>query len=234
VSVRGLRYCVSCQRDHARHLSAPVAWEERREIGRARAWWRTTVDLTARPHLLYEAMPPRGEFGSAISYGLIGGFLQSSTQLLFLMMYVVVLGIVGIAMVASGGGSDAWVMLGICGFMLAMVVLTPVLTLFSFLLLASFQHLALRLVGAGKEGLEATLKVACYALGTGWVGVIPYFGAMVTPLWWTVLMVIGVAKVHRCSVTKALVILVPMAMACVAPVMAYVVVIVVAAIAELL
>lgn len=234
VSVRGLRYCEPCRIEYARHLAAPVAWEERREIGRIRAWWRTTVDVTARPHLMYEAMPPRGELGSAMSYGLIGSFMQSSTQLMFLAMYVVILGLVGIAMVASGSGSDGWIMLGVAGAMLFAVLLTPVIALFSFLLLAAFQHLALLLVGAGKGGLEATLKVACYAMGTGWVGVIPYFGAMIQPFWWTVLMVIGVGKVHRCSTTKSLVVLVPMVIACVAPVMAYVLVIVIAAVAELL
>ncbi len=235
VSIRGVRYCDDCRELHARHLAAPVPWEERREIGRFRAWWRTTVEVTARPHLLFEHMRPHGDLGSAISYGLVGCTLQSSTQQLFLALYVVAILAVGIAVALSGAsGTDAMVILGIGLGLIAMMVATPLLVFCSFMVLASMQHLALRLVGAGQNGLNTTLKVACYALGTGWIGIVPYFGATVQPIWWTVLMVIGTAKAHRCSPTKALVTLVPVLLACVAPVVAYIVVIVIAAIVEML
>ena len=235
VSIRGVRYCDDCRELHARHLAAPVPWEERREIGRFRAWWRTTVEITARPHLMFEHMRPRGDLGSAVSYGLVGCVMQSSTQQLFLAMYMLMIFAVGIAMAFSGAsGNDALVMLAVGGVILAVMIGTPLLVFISFMVLASLQHVALRLVGAGQNGLEATLKVACYALGTGWGGIVPYFGATVQPIWWTVLMVIGVAKAHRCSPTKALVTLIPVLLACVAPVVAWMAVIVIAAIAEAL
>jgi hypothetical protein len=201
VSIRGVRYCDDCRELHARHLAAPVPWEERREIGRFRAWWRTTVEVTARPHLLFEHMRPHGDLGSAISYGLVGCTLQSSTQQLFLALYVVAILAVGIAVALSGAsGTDAMVILGIGLGLIAMMVATPLLVFCSFMVLASMQHLALRLVGAGQNGLNT----------------------------------IGTAKAHRCSPTKALVTLVPVLLACVAPVVAYIVVIVIAAIVEML
>jgi hypothetical protein len=52
-------------------------------------------------------------------------------------------------------------------------------------------------------------------------------GQMVQPFWWTGLMVIGTAKVHDCSTTRSLSILIPMAVMCIAPVAAYILVIVV-------
>ena len=243
ITVRGIRYCADCREHLAARLAAPVAWEERRSIGRISAWTRTTLEITSRPGSFFERMEPRADLSSALLYGLSASTLQWLWQTLLLGLYFVMLAgmglIIAIAGAASGSGSGGpaagLVMFGVAAAILLFAALTPVFNLLGILVLASIQHLCLRIVGAGGEhGLGATLKVACYALAPGWTGIIPYFGQMAVPIWWAILMVVGTAKVHNCSVTRALVTLVPFLLMFLSPIIAYAGFVVVAIVAEYL
>ena len=238
MSVRGIRYCNDCREVLAQQLAAPVAWEERRTVGRMVAWWRTTAEITARPGTFFERMEPTGDFGSALLYGLMGSTLQWTWQIMLMGMYIVLLGIigVGIAVAASTQNSSpaaALAMIGVVVGMLVFIVATPGLNLLFVLILAAFQHLALRLAGAGGEhGIGATLKIACYSMGVGWTGLVPYLGQMALPVWWAILMVVGTHKVHECSITRSLVTLVPFLIMFLSPIVFYFALTVVAMIAE--
>jgi len=238
VSVRGIRLCERCRERLAIQLSSPVPWEERHSIGRLQAWWRTTVEITVRPARFFDTMDPQREMGSALWFGLAGAAQNSLWPMLFTLMYAAMFVIMlGVAAFAPSGppssGPHPVVVFGI-GLVasLGMIVLMPVFTLLGYVLMACLQHLALRIVGAGQEhGLTATLKMSLYAMGTGWVGIVPYMGQWAHPFWWTALMVVGATKVHDCSTTRALVMIVPVALVCIAPVVAYVMVLIVAVIA---
>jgi len=230
VAVRGVRLCQRCRDDLAERLTTPVPWEERRSIGRWQGWWRTTSDITAHPLQFFDRMEPSTDLGSALIYGGIGATLTASWQILFGLLYVVIgIVIAGVAVFAPSGHPQSGpnpALLGmgvISGMGLAMMVLAPVFTLLGYVVMACLQHLSLRIVGAGKEhGLTATLKIALYALGTGWVGLMPYMGQWMHPFWWTGLMVVGAARVHRCSTTRALAVLIPVLLVCIAPMVAYI------------
>ena len=241
ISVRGLRYCSACREQLALRLAAPVAWEERRTIGRISAWWKTTADITARPGAFFERMDPTGDMSAALQYGLIGSALQWMWQVLLMGLYVGLVVVMALVLVVAGAAAQSGsagpglVMLGVAGAFLVFTLLTPVFNGLFVLILATVQHVCLRLVGAGGEfGLTATLKVACYSMAPGWTGVIPYFGQMAVPVWWAILMVVGTAKVHRCSVTRSLVTLVPFLLMFLAPIVAYAALVVAAAVAEAL
>jgi hypothetical protein len=227
VSVRGIRYCEDCREELALQLAAPVAWEERKTIGSMVAWWRTTAEVTARPAQFFERMEPRGDLSAALGYGLAGSALQWSWQILLMGLYVLFIGVIGliIAIAASAQSSSpgpGLAMMGVFAGMIVLLLATPGLNLAFVLVLAAFQHLALRLVGAGGEhGIGATLKIACYAMGVGWSGLIPYMGQMALPVWWAILMVVGTHKVHQCSVTRSLATLVPFVILFLSPIVAY-------------
>ncbi len=240
VSVRGIRYCEDCREVLARQLAAPVAWEERQAIGRMVAWWRTTAEVTARPGQFFERMEPTGEFGSAFIYGLTGSGLQWMWQIMLMGLYLVFLGVIGIivaiaASAQSQSPGPGLAMLGVFAGLTVLLLATPGLNLIFVLVLAAMQHLALRIAGAGGEyGIGATLKVACYAMGVGWTGLIPYMGQMALPVWWAILMVVGTHKVHRCSITRSLATLVPFLIMFLSPIVLYFALTVVAMIAEAL
>ena len=240
VSVRGIRYCSDCQELLAQQLTAPVAWEERRAIGRMVAWWRTTADITARPGAFFERMEPTGDFSSAFIYGLMGSTLQWTWQIMLMGLYMVVLGVIGVAVAIAASAQNSspgpgLAIIGVFAGLLFMLLMTPGLNLLFVLVVAAFQHLALRLAGAGGEhGIGATLKIACYAMGVGWTGLVPYMGQMALPVWWAILMVVGTHKVHECSLTRSLATLVPFLIMFLSPIIAYIGLTIVAMVAEAL
>jgi len=241
ISVRGLRYCKRCREQLALRLAAPVAWEERNAIGRISAWWKTTADITARPGAFFDRMDPTGDMSAALQYALIGSSMQWLWQILLMGLYVGMFVVMAIIMVIAGAAAQSGsagpglVMLAVAGAFLLCTLATPVFNLVFVIILATVQHGCLRLVGAGGEqGLTATLKVACYSMAPGWTGLIPYFGQMAVPVWWAILMVVGTAKVHRCSVTRSLATLVPFLVMFISPIVAYAALMVVAMVAEAL
>ncbi len=239
VSIRGLRYCERCQEALADQIVTPVPWEDRAQIGRLRAWWRTTVAVTTKPAHFFDRMDPTSHMGAAFSYGFIGVLLTISAQSLLMLLTLGGMGvlfvIIGLANSSSQSGPPALMGLGMFGYALVLVIGSFVAVILGYLIITLMQHMTLRIFGAGKEhGLTATLKVACYALGTGWCGLVPYMGQYLHPFWWTALMVVGTAKVHRCSYTRSLSVIIPTVMVCVAPIAAYVLMIFVVIIAEAL
>ena len=240
VSVRGIRYCEDCREVLAQQLAAPVAWEERRTIGSMVAWWRTTAEVTARPGQFFERMEPTGQFGSAFVYGLTGSAMQWMWQIMLMGLYLAFLGVIGIIVAIAASTQNQSVgpglaVLGVFAGLTILLLATPGLNLIFVLVLAAMQHLALRIAGAGGEyGIGATLKVACYSMGVGWTGLIPYMGQMALPVWWAILMVVGTHKVHKCSVTRSLATLVPFLIMFLSPIVLYFALTVVMMIAEAL
>lgn len=232
VPVRGIRYCESCRSRLRRTLVAPVAWEERRTIGRPRSWWRTTVGVISRPDTFFDQLYPTRDITAALGYALVGALLHRSLwmgQSLLTGGWVLIEGVItalASSGAGSGPGSSTSTMLqhpaAAAGAHAGLALLAPLATFGLFLAVASLQHLALRFVGAGREhGFPGTLKVACYALGgTGWMGLVPLIGPLVQAVWWTVLMVLGTARVHRRSTTRTLVVVLPVALFCGAPIAA--------------
>lgn len=232
VSLSGIRYCEACRQEMFRTLSAPVAWEERQTIGSLRAWWRTTSELIIRPVEFFEQLDPHQRVAPAMMYGLTGTVLHQVLRVL--LRAVSSLGVIAMVAVGAAQGNGGGAMLAQLvaqGSILLYMLLSPLLLFALYVTVALLQHAALRLVRAGESGIGATLLVASYSMGIGWIGLIPLVGPPAFLVWWTVLMVIGTSRVHRCSTTRTLVVLVPTMMLCVAPVAAAIVAIVLAIVA---
>lgn len=222
VSVGGLRFCTGCRTRQRKAFTAPVAWQERTHLGRFHAWLRTTRQVTSEPGIFFERLDPGARLGGALLFALLGACLLQSGQ--------TALNLAGVAgrllllctrlVVDPQAPGLAIHGLGIAGEV-GMLLVSPIAVLLLYLLVASLQHLALRIVDAGGEmGLEATLKVACYAFALGWLGIVPYLGHLVFPFWWTAVMVIGTARIHHRSTTRTLVVLLPTVLLMLAPVAA--------------
>lgn len=220
VSVGGLRYCRDCRVRHRRTFTAPAAWEERREIGRWRAWLRTTSQVTGQPGTFFARLQSAGGLGGALIFALLGAFLLNSGRMALGFFRLLVSSLTLLVDPLLHGASSIDVSLAIyVGLRLLYLLASPLLVLLLFILVAALQHLALRLVDAGAEhGIEATLKVALYGFALGWLGVVPWLGPAIFPIWWTAVMVIGTAQVHGRSTTRTAVVIVPSLLLLLAPV----------------
>ena len=233
VSIAGLRYCAACRQRHRRAFTAPVAWEERAALGRFRAWYRTTSQVTGQPGRFFEQLEPTTRLGGALVFALVGAVLHQSGH--GVMSIIGSVGSLVVAVVGALSSQDPSLFLAQAGYhavKLLVLVASPFLLLLLYLVVASLQHLTLRLVDAGAEnGIEATLKVACYAFALGWLGILPFLGQAVFPIWWTVVMVIGTARIHHRSTTRTAVVILPTALLFLAPVAACIAAVVLGALA---
>jgi hypothetical protein len=69
---------------------------------------------------------------------------------------------------------------------------------------AGIWHLGLMVVGGAKNGFNATFRAIAFAQGPILFGVVPFCGAYAATLWVLVLVVIGLAKIHRISYGRAI------------------------------
>jgi hypothetical protein len=83
------------------------------------------------------------------------------------------------------------------------LIISPILSMISLVIVAFVIHLFLMMIEAGERGFEATFRVACYATTSMLAVAIPVFGGLAALVWWVVLMVFGIATVHRTSYEKA-------------------------------
>ena len=83
------------------------------------------------------------------------------------------------------------------------LILSPIFSMIFLVVIAFVIHLFLMMIEAGERGFDATLRVACYSTTSVLAVAVPIIGGLAAMGWWVVLMVIGIATVHRTSYEKA-------------------------------
>ncbi len=83
------------------------------------------------------------------------------------------------------------------------IVFSPAYALVSIMITALVVHIFLRLVGSGKNGLNATIKIVSYSMAGAVLVVLPWIGLLLAPLAQGTLMVIGAARMHRTGYVRA-------------------------------
>jgi len=86
---------------------------------------------------------------------------------------------------------------------MAAVITSPFYVLAGLFFLALVLHFCYLLVGGGKSGLAATVKVVFYAQAAALFAVVPWVGPLLCNIFQFVLLVIGGAKLHRVSYARS-------------------------------
>jgi len=91
----------------------------------------------------------------------------------------------------------------------------PFVATAGFFIWSGIIHLLLAIFGWKKHDYESSFRIVTYSEGPAFFRVIPFFGDIVAPIWQIVLTVIGISKVHRVSIGKAiLVVVLPVILVC--------------------
>ncbi|MDP6439104.1 MAG: Yip1 family protein [Candidatus Brocadiia bacterium] len=100
-------------------------------------------------------------------------------------------------------------------------ILVPVAVVIGSFVASGVFHLMLMMLGANKNGFEATYCVVAYAQGaTALLQVVPVMGGIVALVWQIVVCIIGLSYVHKITSGQAVAaVLVPMAFCCLAPIL---------------
>ncbi len=177
--------------------TAPPPWENRRALGFWRALWLTWRDSLFRPVPFFRRLPPRGGYGPALGYAILLtliGFLFSS-------YWSVVEGFL-----AGGQAQEGDPLLILAGSFLALllflVILIPLYVGLLYALVAII-HLGFLVVGAGRRGFEATFRAVAYTSGTAAFAIFPFFGPVLSSVWWMVLIFIAVRETQRTTNGRA-------------------------------
>lgn len=185
-----------CARCHARHDSQ-LAWDQRAELGTARAFWRTTTAMMTRPLQTLAMASPSAGVGSSLWLAILANLIASITTV---GLYV----LLGIVAVASSDNLDplktVLIALAIVvGAAVAVVGIAAGGTVAN----AALDHLILRLSGAKARSFEVTLKASALSLSPAWVALIPFCGFYGYAVWALVLRVLAYRQLHQISGGRA-------------------------------
>ncbi len=88
-------------------------------------------------------------------------------------------------------------------FLIVMVIL-PVYVIVKLFVNSGIVHLLLRILGAEKNGFEATFRVMAYSRAAHIWALIPFIGGWVGGLWQLVIQVIGLRRIHETSYSRVI------------------------------
>ncbi len=95
------------------------------------------------------------------------------------------------------------------------IIVTPLLTLLFMFIIAGVVHLLLMMFHGATRGFEATLLVVAFSYGAHLLNAIPECGPLISTVWQLVILIIGLAAIHRTTTGKtAAAVLVPGFLCC--------------------
>jgi hypothetical protein len=123
----------------------------------------TTRDVLLSPRRFFDALTPDGPLGAPVLYFLICSAVTAAINTVATVAFFAVPA--GIAL--ATGSIEAGLLLRLAAvFVLASLVVVPVLFVVGFFVSVAIQHALIFLVaGRNQKGLPATLRVSCYSVG---------------------------------------------------------------------
>jgi hypothetical protein len=189
--------CVPCfEHEHAAFWTVP--WEQRRRIGRFRAFWRTARETMVAPNRAFVGLEPyTSKWWDPISYALFAQLFVMASLALFITL------LFALGAIASGD-RDAKMFGIIEGVVLGGIAIgVPIYAVVRVFLLSGIEHLLLMLLGSAGGGFEATLRAHCYSCGPLTIAAVPGCGFWVGEVWHIVLRIFGYRAVHRTTGGRA-------------------------------
>jgi len=190
----------------------PLPWEARETRGLLPSFFDTLGLLVTRPAEAWARMRQSGDTTSPLLFGTAICWLSMALQgILFRLIATPVLpaflqrrfGTLG-----RFGGTGLAVRLIVAPFVIVIVLFLG----------AAILHLCCMLVGAlqnSRSGFEGTLRAVCYSEVSSIASIIPVVGGLIAIVWWMVLAVQGVERLHQTTSGKAVAaVLIPVIVCC--------------------
>jgi hypothetical protein len=190
----------------------PLPWEAREARGLIPSFFDTLGLLVSRPAEAWARMRESGDSTSPLLFGTAVCWLSMALQgILFWLIAVPVLpGVLGrrFGMMSGFGGAALAVRLIVAPFFIAIALFLG----------AAILHLCCMLVGGlqnSRSGFEGSLRAVCYSEVSSLASIIPLVGGLIAIIWWIVLAVQGVVRLHQTTSGKATAaVLIPVVVCC--------------------
>lgn len=171
-------------------------WERRSELGIWQGLYQTSRTVLFSPEKIFGSMDVEGGIREPLSFGLLVGSLGA----MFGLFWHFLLNSDGLS--ATGQG-----LIGQYGEPLAylgLIALSPLFVAVIILVTSGILHASLLIVGGGKNGFGATLRVISYSQAAQVFGMVPFVGGVIGGLWALVVQLVGLREIHETSYVRVI------------------------------
>ena len=190
----------------------PLPWEAREMRGLLPSFFDTMGLLVTRPAEAWARMRETGDSTSPLLFGTAVCWLSTALQ-------GILFWLIAVPMLPGFLGRRFGMMRGLGGVGLAVrLMVAPFVIAIALFLGAAILHLCCMLVGAlqnSRSGFEGSLRAVCYSEVSSLASVIPLVGGLIAIVWWIVLAVQGIQRLHHTTSGKAVAaVLIPVVVCC--------------------
>lgn len=169
----------------------PSPWESRSELGIFRSIYETLKKVMFAPKGLFRSMASGGGIKEPFAFGLLFGSLG--------MMFALFWQFLTLSGLILSRGGDLINESNISLIFFVVILVSPLFVIAGMFFTSAILHVCLLMVGAGKNGFEATFRVVAYSQATQILGVIPFVGGVLGWFWQLMVQFIGVREIHETS-----------------------------------
>lgn len=166
-------------------------WENRSELGLWQGIYRTFKAVLFSPNKIFGTMTYEGGIKEPLAYGLLLGSIGSMFGF-FWQFLVLSSGLLAIDNELMSHFAMSLIFFGI-------IIVSPFFVIINIFLTSTILHLLLLIVRGGRNGFEATFRVASYSQATQIWGLIPFIGGLLGGLWFLIVGIIGLREIHETS-----------------------------------
>lgn len=192
-----------------------LPWENRAQLGFGPAFVETVKLVVTAPGQTFAQMKERGDLFEALLFGIIPAWIGAVFYSIWSMMFATS----WLAMMPEQFRERFGALAGFgAGSFVFRVIFAPVFITIGLFIASGILHLCLMIVGGlsqSKAGFEGTFRTICYASVADFAQLVPFVGGLVAAVWKLVLLVIGLATVHKTTQGKAIfAVLIPLILCC--------------------
>ncbi|WNG61186.1 YIP1 family protein [Archangium gephyra] len=178
---------VVCQRCHALENDTPLPWDQRKELGTFTAWWKTLVSVMLHPST-FSTIRPEGSAGESLLFATL-----CAVPKCFVISYMGVL--TAMPLLRTEEARSTW---DIPTWMGPLLVVAPLFSVAYTVIQAGLDHLVLKMGGVTRD-YQVTLRAHAFSEAPWVLGVVPFIGPYVAPVWALVVRVFAYRGLHQTS-----------------------------------
>lgn len=186
-----------------------LPWERRTGVDPVHAFVESVRRIAFTPDEAFRSTPERGGFESPLLFGLIVSFIGAAIGFVYRWIFVSPFTRMVPPEVFRRWGGASWWFSGRprfgCGLVLWPLV-AAIGIMIALFVISAILHLFVLIVGAARtsaSGFEGTFRTVAYSSVAGLARIIPIFGGIVSVVWWIVLVVKGLQRMHRTTTGRA-------------------------------
>ncbi len=190
---------------------APLPWEARDTRGFLPALFDTLGLFWSRPSEAWARTRESGDIGSPLIFAVLVSWVSAIIQ-------AVTMRVLNLpALPGRWGRFGAMQGQGRPGLVVT-IILAPIFVMIALFIVSLILHVCCLIVGAlanSRAGLEGTLRVVAYSDSAHIASVVPFIGPLIAVVWWIVLAVMGISRIHHTTQGKAITaIVIPLVLCC--------------------